>query len=708
MSNDILVKIGADISDFSKKIGETQKSLSEIGKIRQTGGGLTVGKLAVSLGLVAAAAKGISMVKNSISSAFGRIDTMESFERVMSTITGSTEETNKALDRTREAVTGTAYGLDVAAKGVQDFVTRGVSVDKATQRIEAWGDAVAFYGEGSNEQLSGVMDALAKMSTKGKVGMDQLNRLFDAGIDAVGMYAKATGKNAGDVQDALSKGNISAEEFIDTVTVAMMEGTNGVVKIAGAAKEAGASWGGSFDNMKAAVTRGVVSIIGSIDKMLKDNGLPDMRAMVATFGRKFEEILKLAAEKIPELVEKVKSVKEALEPWMPLIQTLAIVIGTFVATIATLNSVIKVAQGVWAALNFVMGANPIVLVIAAIVALIAAFVLAYQNIEWFRDMVDAAWAWITDVFGTALGWIQDIVVKVMEQVSAFIGEILTKIRDFWAKNGEQIKALVKMSFGVVWELIKGVLNNIKALFQVVWPIISGVVQYAWGLIKMYVRMGIDLVLGIINTVLALLRGDWEGAWNSIKETVQKIWDNIVQFFRDVDLVQIGKDIINGLITGIGSMINGVKNAVKNIGKKVKDTFTSFFSIKSPSRLMMSLSKHIPGGAIKGMESMRSKVAAATERLSEAMTPEVPQLSMSYATPNGSFLSLGGALDGTIDVSASENNRLLAGIYDELRKQKQMIIEMDKREVGRLVAPTVSEEMNGQSAQATRGRGQRRI
>jgi len=100
---------------------------------------------------------------------------------------------------------------------------------------------------------------LAKMRTKGTVEMDQLDRLFDAGIDAVGMYAQATGQSSADVQDALSNGKISASDFIDTVSKAMEEGTNGVLSIAGAAKEAGMSWGAVFDNMRAAVAPGKLS-----------------------------------------------------------------------------------------------------------------------------------------------------------------------------------------------------------------------------------------------------------------------------------------------------------------------------------------------------------------------------------------------------------------------------------------------------------------
>ena len=49
-------------------------------------------------------------------------------------------------------------------------------------------------------------------------------------------------------------------------------------------------------------------------------------------------------------------------------------------------------SGAQAVLNFVMGLNPIFLVVIALVALAAALVWAYYNVDWFRQMVDDAWA----------------------------------------------------------------------------------------------------------------------------------------------------------------------------------------------------------------------------------------------------------------------------------------------------------------------------
>lgn len=364
--------------------------------------------LAGAIGITKAFSAAVGLVRGSVDSAFNRIDVMEGFERTMTVLTGSTEKTNAALDATREAVTGTAYGLDIAAKGVQDFVTRGMAVDKATSTMASWGDAVAFYGDGSSEQLANVSDALAKMYSSGKVGMDQMNRLYDAGIDGVGMYAKATKRDAGSVQADLSKGKISAADFIDTVSKAMMEGTNGVVNISGAAKNAGASWSGSFANMRAAVARGTTGIIQSIDKMLEDNGLPDMREMVGLTGKKFEELLATAADNLPQVVTFIKDMYEGAKPALGWIKdnfdTIKEVViagatayGTYktamfgLMAVTTVIEVIKKARIAFLLLNAAMRANPIGLVITAISLIVAAGVALYRNWDTVRKKTAQLW-----------------------------------------------------------------------------------------------------------------------------------------------------------------------------------------------------------------------------------------------------------------------------------------------------------------------------
>lgn len=470
MSFDLLarLKLQDEMTNKLKRIsgeaGRTQKSI----------GGMTTGikkfvsttaSISAAIGLTKAVSAGFNMVRDSIGSALDRIDTMESFDRVLLTLTGSAEKTAEALEFTRDAVTGTAYGMDVAAKGVQDFVTRGMEVEKATSTIAAWGDAVAFYGDGSNDQLASVSDALAKMVSSGKVGMDQMNRLYDAGIDGTGMYAKAVGKTEEDVKKALSSGEISAEQFIDTVSTAMMEGTNGVHKIAGAAKDAGASWGASMDNMRAAVTRGVVSIVEKIDEMLEDNGLPQMRDMIANFGSAFEDALNKVASSIPAIADKIKIIYDGVVKWFPIVKEMVIGAGvaflafkgimmgmTVIGTVTRLLEALRLgtlkATLAQMGFNTTLLLNPFTLVVAGIASLIAVGVLLYRNWDTIKDKTIELWdslvglkdkgvALLTDKFGGLIDNLRnfkDAVIDVKDNAVQLISDKLSDFKGFIEEN----------------------------------------------------------------------------------------------------------------------------------------------------------------------------------------------------------------------------------------------------------------------------------
>lgn len=287
-------------SNFTSTMKTANNSLTGI-KTASESATSSIMKIASGIGVFKALSASANLVKSSISSAMGRQDTMEAFNRTITQITGSAENATKALEDLKKITKGTAYGLDIAAKATQNFVTRGMDLSKVTKSVGIWADAVSFYGKGTNEQLETVTDALAKMRTKGTVEMEQLNRLFDVGINAVGIYAKAVGRNAADVQEDLSAKTITTEQFLDVVEKAMAEGTNGVDKIAGAALQAGSSWTGTIDNMKAATTRGVLSIMQAIDNMLSKNKLPQMREMISQFGKTAEATMNVIAGGIENL-----------------------------------------------------------------------------------------------------------------------------------------------------------------------------------------------------------------------------------------------------------------------------------------------------------------------------------------------------------------------------------------------------------------------
>ncbi|MEX5522003.1 phage tail protein, partial [Bacillus cereus] len=93
----------------------------------------------------------------------------------------------------------------------------------------------------------------------------------------------------------------------------------------------------------------------------------------------------------------------------------------------------------------------------------------------------------------------------------------------------------------------------------------------------------------------------------------------VDTLRKIDLFKIGKDIISGLIDGLGSMAGKVLSKVKSIGNDILDGFTSFFDIHSPSRKMRDqVGKQVGAGLAVGMEQSISTVLAAAKNLANSV------------------------------------------------------------------------------------------
>lgn len=389
----------ADVKLAERAIEQMNDALQDVpGKTQQVGDGFTVMK-GLAVNAIASIANDIkNKLTSGIDKALARIDTMEQFSRTMTTLTGSADAAAGALESIRQTVTGTAYGLDAAAQAVQSFVTSGMSIDTATSQIAALADAVAFYGDGTNESLQSVADAWSKMATSGKVSAERINMLTDRGIPVYQIYASAVGKSVADVQKSFTKGEVSAAQFQEVIASALMDGTAGFASVQGAAQAAGASWSGVFDNMGAAVSRGWVNIITAIDDALASAGFPKLREIIASIGSAMEQFLNFIASHVDVLVGIAAGITGA-----------AVALGIYTAAQ-------WIATGAAQAFFTTLLANPltwIALAIGVVVMQIFKWIQAVGGIQiaWMivQDYLLNAWAnlqiaFMTFVYGVMTMW----------------------------------------------------------------------------------------------------------------------------------------------------------------------------------------------------------------------------------------------------------------------------------------------------------------
>lgn len=356
-------------ANFSSTFSKATNILSKFSGSNRSATG-SIKNIVGALGVYKVASAAASMVTGQFQSALSRSDTMQNFTRNMTVMTGSSSKAKKMLDDLTVATKGTAYGLDSAAKTAQGFSTAGQSMDKATRNTKNFMNAVSFYGNGTNEQLQQVTLQMQQMAAKGRANMGDLNSTVQAGIPVYRMYAEATGQSTEDVMNALSDGKISAEDFFDVLDKVFNEGTESFPKISNAAKEAGATWKGSFDNMKAATTRGVLSVVNSMDTLSTKITGSSIKEHIASLGNIFESNLTSMGNKVQQL-------GDIIVPYVQIFKTEFSGVGT---------SVVNATKSVLSALGDMYGGFG-----------------SAQSVQNFGDIVKL----VADKIKDASAWIQD-------------------------------------------------------------------------------------------------------------------------------------------------------------------------------------------------------------------------------------------------------------------------------------------------------------
>jgi hypothetical protein len=356
-----------------------------------------------------------------------------------------------------------------------------------------------------------------------------------------------------------------------------------------------------------------------------------LETLLITVGTALTPAIQAVASAVQWLLDKFNSMPKYMQTTLVVLTALTaaflLIVGPILVLVAMIPAVTTGFTAIAGALGLTAGAlagiiGIIALVVAAVVAIGIALVIAYNKVGWFRDMVNAAWAQIVSYWNIALNFIKGIVTAVMSDVSSFIKGILGDIKSFWNENGSTIMTIVKTYFTLIKAYISVVMAAIKAVFQIVWPIIVGVIKVAWALIESVISTAINLVLGVISAGLKLLQGDWKGAWSSIKETAKTIWSNIVGYFKGIDLHEIGRNIIEGLVNGISGMVGTVKAKIAEIANLIPDGVAKFLHIKSPSRVMMELGGYTGEGFAIGMDNQISQIKAASRDIATAAIPKV--------------------------------------------------------------------------------------
>ena len=652
----ITIQLKLETDGYEKSLKNVAKKSSSMADIIK---GTFVGKTLFSV-----ASKGYQLIAGSVGKATARLDAMGKATNVMSILSGSTEKASQVVQGLTDAVSDTAYGLDAAATSTQKLATSGLDLDGSARMVKNLMDAVSFYGDGTNETLENVVDAMAKMNSSGKISADQWQRLTDAGIPVLKIFAEKTGKSMAEVSDAFSKGKISAQDFDAILTDALENGTQSFPAVAGKAKEMAGSFATSFSNMSARIAIGVANVITAFNSFVQDSGLPSLQTMIADFGSVIKnglnwvadnmpallngiiDLVKKAGESMPNLTNAIRTVvdyvqqnaggavdviKAALK-WLidnipavtGVLDSLSpaiIAIGAAFATWKFLNTVKSVASllktdflnaifNVSKAINLLSG-NPIMLIVSAIAALVAGFLYLWNTSEDFRNF----WIGLWDTIKTAAGTVVDGVVT-------FFTETIPEAFNGFIEACQSVAESVAVFFTeTIPQAISSFVQAVIQFFTVDLPysigygigwIIGKIAEFGQNLIEFATTTVPQFIQSVIDWFMQLPGLIWSWLLAVLSSIAQWGTDMISdgaeaasEFLTNVInwFRQLPGQIQAWLLTTIhnlGSWVTDMKNKAIEAGTKFKDGLVDEVK-KIPGR-MLSLGGDIVDGIKNGIKN----------------------------------------------------------------------------------------------------------
>ncbi|MDD7511057.1 MAG: hypothetical protein PUK21_01545 [Peptostreptococcaceae bacterium] len=516
----------------------------------------------------------------------GGVETLfkDSSEQVMKYADDAYKTAGMSANKYMETVTGFSasllQSLDGDTKKAADYANRAVvDMSDNANKMGTSMESLQFAYQGFAKQNYTMLDNL-KLGYGGT--KEEMARLI---------------KDASKMKDAQKELGITVDEnsmsfgnIVNAISVMQKE-----MGIAGTtAKEANSTIEGSANQMKGAWENLLVAFAGggNVEKSMKDftdsvviflsNLIPRIKIVAVSMGKALVDSL------VPAVLKGLQKLGDAVPILKPLTSVVSALIKNFdkfrivlvmagsaflaykAITIACAIAT-KAVVAVQTILNAVMMANPIMLIVMAIAALVGGFIYLWNTSESFRNFWIGLWEAIK---GFASAAIDGIVTFFTETIPNAIVSFLTKAVQFfiwWQTLPIRLAVYLWQAITKVVEFVANLVSNaVSGAANFVKKLINGIK----GLPRDFLNMGVNIIKGFwngINNQFDWLMSKIGGFFGGVKKSIKK-------FFGIKSPSRWGeKDIGNNLVFGIANgIIRKTKYAlgvVSDFTKSIKDRFT---------------------------------------------------------------------------------------------------------------------------------------
>ena len=424
----------------------------------------------------------------------------------------------------------------------------GMSASKYFSLLEAGTSNGAYnldkVGDFLNEFLTSLSDGRleGQMSKFSKSTQDVFNEYKKGGATAEQVLNAVIGEMAG-MTDETKRAQIASETWSSLgednamgMILSLANVQDSYSDVAGAAQSAGDAASDSFGNKAQSAMR---TVLGSLESF--GDPLLNTASMVAEVAGAFGNWLSSLPAQGQQAVVVIAGILAAIGPVLS-------TIGTLLTTVPGIVSAIKLVSTTMSALNAVMRANPIGVVVTVIGLLVSAFMYLWNTSEEFRNFWIGLWDGICQTVSGIASWFYSTVIQPIingfNSFSSFVSSIFLKIG---STINNSIKQIANFVLSIISTLQRGWNNIFSGIYNTAKSIWSGI----YSTISNFIKSAHNVVSNIVNAIRTTI----SNVFNGVRNTVSSIW--------------------NGIKSAIQTPLEAAKNVVRNIINAIK----GFFSFK---------------------------------------------------------------------------------------------------------------------------------
>lgn len=248
------------------------------------------------------------------------------------------------------------------------------------------------------------------------------------------------------------------------------------------------------------------------------------------------------------------------------------------------------AAGQWL-LNEAMDANPIGIVVIALAALAALFILLWKRSETFRKIITAGWNDIRKAVGAVVDWFRSVV-----------GPIITKVWGGIVQAGKDLLGWFQKTFGpvitAVWDGVRTgwdkAGNAAKAVGDRIRRVFGPVVDFfKTSLLPIFGKVG-RTAQDILTLHLGAAAKSYTGYFNAVGKAAKNLADM---------MLRRGGDMINGLMTGMSKQLPRILGWIGGLSGRIAA------KAKNYANALIGKGTDLVNGIIAGVKARTDRLAA---------------------------------------------------------------------------------------------------